>query len=185
MFHGEKRDGASGATVDTITPSEFLPGTSFPHPKDDSRPASEFILFKKANPSRTNFGANPHQEYEFVPKPVLDEDAWANLDPSFRNLCPANLHGMEHCPAMKECVKAYVCTEDNRYPHVSIFLAGHFLSQLLTESSTIRIPKTSVMRSFISQRHANLFGWAKSGRHVLAEENTTLRAMTIALNVSS
>ena len=61
---------------------------------------------------------DPYLQYQQPQTPVQDEAIWANLDRSWKNLCPANVHGMK-CPGMDCYDKTRVWYNMRPHPHVS------------------------------------------------------------------
>lgn len=111
---------ATGATHETITASEFPEGVDYPRPLDDSR--GKQYLLSELQGQQLLLQSHDHHSEAYIPeKPVQDEAVWAKLNPIFKNLCPANMHGMGICPGMNFCTKERVCNEVRWEVHVSIF----------------------------------------------------------------
>lgn len=103
-----------------MAPSEVPEG--FARSVDDSRPPRQFILVEAAVKDRTVFPADPALKFQRLPTPVQDETIWAKLDPKYRNLCPANLHGMRS-PGENCCDKEPVCNQvrEQNKVHLQLF----------------------------------------------------------------
>lgn len=120
IYFGEEKEMATGATHETITASELPEGVDYPRPHDDSR-GKQYLLSELKGQQLLLQSHDLHSEAYIPEQPVQDEAVWAKLDPKFRNLCPANMHGMEICPGMNFCTKERVCNEVRWEVHVSIF----------------------------------------------------------------